>query len=72
MLNNNKMTIQEALVINKTGWNTDDYISKKLYEKAQEIIKNEYDRIYLETKKEQLERELNELNQKIQEHKLPF
>jgi DNA repair photolyase len=66
------MTIQEALVINKTGWNTDDHISKKLFEKSQEIIKNEYDRIFLETKKEQLERELNELNQKIQEHKLPF
>ncbi len=66
------MTIQEALVITKIGWNTGDYISKNLFEKAQETIKNEYDRIYLETKKDQLERELNELNQKIQQHKLPF
>jgi guanylate kinase len=66
------MTIQEALVINTRGFDSKDVISTRLFEKAQEIIKNEYDRIYLETKKEQLERELNELNQKIQQHKLPF
>jgi guanylate kinase len=66
------MTIQEALVINTRGLDSKDVISTRLFEKAQEIIKNEYDRIYLETKKEQLERELNELNQKIQQHKLPF
>jgi methyl coenzyme M reductase gamma subunit len=66
------MTIQEALVINVHGFDLRDDISGMIFKKAREIIKNEYDRIYLETKKEQLERELNELNQKIQEHKLPF
>jgi methyl coenzyme M reductase gamma subunit len=72
MLNKNKMTIQEALVINVHGFDLRDDISGMMFKKAREIIKNEYDRIYLETKKEQLERELNELNQKIQQHKLPF
>jgi len=66
------MTIQEALVINVHGFDLRDDISGMIFKKAREIIKNEYDRIYLETKKEQLERELNELNQKIQQHKLPF
>ena len=66
------MTIQEALVINVHGFDLRDDISGMMFKKAREIIKNEYDRIYLETKKEQLERELNELNQKIQQHKLPF
>lgn len=66
------MTIQEALVINTHGYDSKDAISESIFTKAQETIKNEYDRIFLETKKEQLERELNELNQKIQEHKLPF
>jgi hypothetical protein len=66
------MTIQEALVINVHGFDLRDDISGMIFKKAREIIKNEYDRIYLETKKEQLEREMNELNQKIQQHKLPF
>ena len=66
------MTVLEALVINSRGWDSNDPISKLIYEKAQKLINEEKNRIYLEAQKDQLERELNEVNQKINQAKIPF
>ena len=66
------MTVLEALVINSRGWDSNDPISKLIYEKAQKLIDEEKNRIYLEAQKDQLERELNEVNQKIKQANTPF
>jgi hypothetical protein len=66
------MTPIEALIVFKNGWTSEDPLSKSLYEKANQVIKDEYDKIYLEAKKDQLERELNEVKEKITRTKMPF
>lgn len=66
------MTPIEALIVHKIGWSSEDPLSKLLYDKANQVIKDEYDKIYLEAKKDQLERELNEVNKKISMTKIPF
>lgn len=45
------MTTIEALIIVDNGWNESDPIAKRLREKAAEVIKEEYNRIYLEAQK---------------------
>lgn len=66
------MTPIEALIVIKTGSSEDNQIAKRLYEKANQVIKDEYDKIYLEAKKDQLQRELNEVDKKLKMTKLPF
>ena len=66
------MTPIEALIVFKSGWDDKNPLSKKLYDKANQVIKEEYDRIYLEAKKDQLQRELNEIEEKLKQSKLPF
>jgi hypothetical protein len=65
------MTPIEALIINQRGW-TDCPIHKKLYNDAQKVIDEEKDKIYLRAQRDQLERELNEINKKIEEQSTPF
>jgi hypothetical protein len=45
------MTTIEALIIVNNGWNESNPIAKRLYEKTVKVIKDEYDRIYLEAQK---------------------
>lgn len=66
------MTPIEALIVFKTGWSTDDPLSKQLIDKADKVVNEEYARIYLEAKKDQLERDLNEVKEKITRTKMPF
>lgn len=66
------MTTIEALIIRQKGWNINDALSSNLHKKACEVIENEYDRIYLEAQKNQLQRELNEIEEKLKKSKLPF
>lgn len=70
--NQTSMTPIEALIVFKTGWSTDDPLSKQIIDKADKVINEEYARIYLEAKKDQLERELSEVNKKITMIKTPF
>lgn len=66
------MTPIEALIVFKNGWNDTDQLAKQLHEKANQVIKDEYGKIYLEAKKDQLQRELNEVEKEISMSKLPF
>ena len=64
------MTPIEALIVLKNG--IKDSLSRKLFNEADQIINDEYNRIYLEAKKDQLQRELNEIEEKLKQSKLPF
>lgn len=66
------MTPIEALIVLKTGWNSKNPLSKHLYDKANQVIKDEYDKIYLEAKKDQIERELKQIEEELQRTKYPF
>jgi hypothetical protein len=66
------MTIQEALIISNHGWQKEDMLSQALWKKSIDVLSKERQRIYLEAEKDKLERELNEVQKKINDHIIPF
>lgn len=66
------MTPTEALIIIHGGWDDQDEIYKTLYGKAAIILREEIEILRLKAKKDQLERQLNEVNQKINQANTPF
>ena len=57
-----KLTLIQALCISRTGWSTEE--DRQLYLMAEEVIRQESKRLQLTYKKELIENELKQINNK--------
>jgi len=57
-----ELTLIQALCITRTGWSTEE--ERQLYLTAQNIVQQESKRLYLTYKKELIENELKQINNK--------
>ena len=57
-----KLTLIQALCISRTGWSTEE--DRQLFIMAENVIREESKRLYLIYKKELIENELKQINNK--------